>query len=295
MELFLDPAAWASLVTLTSLEIVLGVDNVVVLAILTTSLPKQEARRARSAGLGLALALRLLLLSAITWITRLTAPLFNAAGVDFSWRSLILIAGGLFLMVKAIQEIHADIENDSDGARPALARKGRFAAIILKIAVMDLIFSLDSIVTAVGLARDIEIMAAAICIAVGIMYFAASVTGEFIERHPTVKMLALCFLMLIGVVLVADGLGTHIPRVYIYFAMAFAGLVESLNIWVKAAANRRTAQAPGAPGTGSKGGRPALRLLKGSPAGSAPLVKASWQPAPPTEPKKARIKKKRRR
>ncbi|MGO9172315.1 MAG: TerC family protein [Rhodomicrobium sp.] len=295
MELFLDPAAWASLVTLTSLEIVLGVDNIVVLAILTNALPKQEARRARSAGLGLALALRLLLLSAISWVTRLTAPLFNAAGVDFSWRSLILIAGGLFLMVKAIQEIHASIEDHPGGAQPAMARKGRFAAVILKIAVMDLIFSLDSIVTAVGLARDIEIMAAAICIAVGIMYFAAGITGEFIERHPTVKMLALCFLMLIGVVLVADGLGTHIPRVYIYFAMAFAGLVETLNIWAKAAATRRAPQRAVAPGTGSKAGRPSLRLLKGSSPACAPVVKASWPPAPPADPKKARIKKKRRR
>jgi len=236
MELLLDPAAWASLVTLTSLEIVLGVDNIVVLALLTSSLPKREARRARSAGLGLALVLRILLLSAISWVTRLTAPVFAAGGVEFSWRSLILMAGGLFLMLKAVQEIHSEIEgagDDSSGARG----KAQFGAVISQIAIMDLIFSLDSIVTAVGLAQDIEVMAAAICIAVAIMYFAANVTGEFIERHPTLKMLALCFLILIGVVLVADGFGVHVPRIYIYFAMAFAGCVEALNIWAKTKAN----------------------------------------------------------
>ncbi len=236
MELLLDPAAWASLVTLTSLEIVLGVDNIVVLALLTSSLPKREARRARSAGLGLALVLRILLLSAISWMTRLTAPVFTAGGLEFSWRSLILMGGGLFLMVKAVQEIHAEIEGTGE-ERPSAPGRVRFRAAIAQIAVMDLIFSLDSIVTAVGLAQNIEVMAAAICIAVAIMYFAANVTGQFIERHPTLKMLALCFLILIGTVLVADGFGVHIPRVYIYFAMTFAGCVEGLNIWVKARAS----------------------------------------------------------
>ncbi len=236
MELLLDPAAWASLVTLTSLEIVLGVDNIVVLALLTSSLPKREARRARSAGLGLALVLRILLLSAISWMTRLTAPVFTAGGLEFSWRSLILMGGGLFLMVKAVQEIHAEIEGTGEERSSAPGRV-RFRAAIAQIAIMDLIFSLDSIVTAVGLAQNIEVMAAAICIAVAIMYFAANVTGQFIERHPTLKMLALCFLILIGTVLVADGFGVHIPRVYIYFAMTFAGCVEGLNIWVKARAS----------------------------------------------------------
>ncbi|MGO9866200.1 MAG: TerC family protein [Rhodomicrobium sp.] len=236
MQLLLDPAAWASLVTLTALEIVLGVDNIVVLALLTRALPKGEARRARSAGLGLALVLRILLLSAISWMTRLNAPVFTAGGVEFSWRSLILMGGGLFLMFKAVQEIHAGIEGAIED-RPGSPGKSRFSAVIAQIAIMDLIFSLDSIVTAVGLAQDIEVMAAAICIAVAIMYFAANVTGEFIERHPTLKMLALCFLILIGTVLVADGFGVHVPRVYIYFAMAFAGCVEALNIWAKTKAN----------------------------------------------------------
>jgi predicted tellurium resistance membrane protein TerC len=238
MSLLLDPAAWASLVTLTVLEIVLGVDNIVVLAILTGSLPKQDARRARSAGLGLALGLRLILLFSISWITRLTAPVFSIAGQEFSWRDLILIGGGLFLMVKATQEIHGEIEGE--GAGPPVGAKGKasFGAVIFQIAVIDLIFSLDSIVTAVGLARDIEVMVAAICIAVGIMYFAAEPVGGFIRRHPTTKMLALCFLILIGVALVADGFSFHIPRDYIYFAMAFAGLVEAFNVWAKRVRSR---------------------------------------------------------
>jgi predicted tellurium resistance membrane protein TerC len=237
MELIFDPAAWASLLTLTALEIVLGVDNIVMLAILTSKLPNREARRARSAGLALALALRILLLSAVSWIMELRTTLFTAGGTGFSGRDLILIGGGLFLIVKATQEIHAEIEREVKA--PSRAQpKARFAAVIAQIAAMDLIFSLDSIVTAVGLARDIEVMALAICIAVGIMYFAAKAASDFIERHPTVKMLALCFLILIGVALVADGFGVHIPRIYIYFAMAFAGLVETLNIWAKSSAGQ---------------------------------------------------------
>jgi predicted tellurium resistance membrane protein TerC len=256
MELIFDPAAWASLLTLTALEIVLGVDNIVVLAILTGKLPKREARRARSAGLALALALRIVLLSAISWMTRLSAPIFFAAGTGFSWRDLILIGGGLFLMLKATQEIHAEIEGEAKDSQPARI-PARFGAVIAQIAAMDLIFSLDSIVTAVGLARDIEVMALAICIAVGIMYFAANTASDFIERHPTVKMLALCFLILIGVMLVADGFGAHIPRVYIYFAMTFAGLVEALNIWAKNGAARQNAGAA-SPAAASNAARSAL-------------------------------------
>lgn len=232
MHLLLDPAAWASLISLTVLEIVLGVDNIVVLAILTERLPPAEARRARAAGLALALVLRLALLSAISWITRLTYPVFTTAGQDFSWRDMILIGGGLFLMVKATQEIHAEIEGRNHAAG-APSTKARFGAVISQIAVMDLVFSLDSIITAVGLARDIEIMVAAICIAIGVMYAAAEPVSGFIKRHPTTKMLGLCFLILIGVALVADGFGMHIPRGYIYFAMAFAAVVEAINVWAK--------------------------------------------------------------
>ena len=241
MELLFDPAAWASLITLTALEIVLGIDNIVVLSILTHALPQREARRARAVGLGLALVLRLALLSAVSWMTRLTYPVFSAAGHDFSWRDLILIAGGLFLMAKAIQEIHAEIEGRQTKAA-APAAKARFGAVIAQIAAMDLVFSLDSIITAVGLARDIEIMAAAICISVAIMYAAAQPVGGFIKRHPTTKMLGLCFLILIGVALLADGFGVHIPRGYLYFAMAFAGVVEAFNIWAKGSASREGGQ-----------------------------------------------------
>jgi predicted tellurium resistance membrane protein TerC len=240
MNLILDPAAWVSLLTLTTLEIILGVDNIVVLSILTHSLPIREARRARSVGLSLALILRLLLLSAISWITRLTYPVFSIYEQVFSWRDLILIGGGLFLMLKATQEIHSDIEGSDQAVSSGPGKKARFGAVISQIAVMDLVFSLDSVVTAVGLARDIEVMAAAICIAVAIMYFAAEPVGAFIRRHPTTKMLGLCFLMLIGVALVADGFGLNIPRGYIYFAMAFAGLVETFNIWMRARRRYRT-------------------------------------------------------
>ncbi len=260
MDLLLDPAAWASLISLTALEIVLGVDNIVVLSILTQGLPPPEAKRARAAGLGLALVLRLALLSAAGWIVRLTYPVFSAAGQDFSWRDIILIGGGLFLMVKATQEIHAEIEGrDHRPDRPKL--KARFGAVISQIAVMDLVFSLNSIITAVGLARDIQVMAAAICIAIGVMYVAAEPVGAFIKRHPTTKMLGLCFLMLIGVALVADGFGMHIPRGYIYFAMAFAGAVEAFNVWAKGAAREKIADSPeqdrSAAPPGSDGGKDA--------------------------------------
>jgi predicted tellurium resistance membrane protein TerC len=291
MELLFDPEAWASLITLTSLEIVLGVDNIVVLAMLTSSLPRQQARKARSAGLVLALVLRLLLLSAISWMTHLTAPAMTVAGTSLSWRGLILIAGGLFLMVKATQDIHAEIEGE-DEAPPAVRGKARFGAVIAQIAVMDLIFSLDSIVTAVGLAREIEVMAAAICIAIAIMYFAANVTGDFIERHPTLKMLALCFLILIGAQLVAEGFGAEISKVYIYLAMGFAGAVESLNIWVKTAANRR-GQAKREENTNGPG---AAQPAKAAAAEKrVPFTKSSWQSAAPAAPDKPVRKKARRK
>lgn len=233
MSLWLEPATWAALVTLTMLEIILGVDNIVVLTILTASLKKQDAQRARSGGLALALILRLLLLFSISWITSLTAPVFTIAQQDFSWRDLILIGGGLFLMVKATQEIHAEIEGEEKRVPAAPGKKTGFSGVIFQIAVIDVVFSLDSIITAVGLAQDIEVMAAAICIAVGIMYVAAEPVGGFIRRHPTTKMLALCFLILIGVALVADGFSFHVPRGYIYFAMAFSGLVEAFNVWAR--------------------------------------------------------------
>ena len=285
MHLLLDPAAWASLLSLTALEIVLGVDNIVVLSILTQGLRKPEAQRARAVGLGLALGLRLLLLSAISWITRLTYPVFNAAGQDFSWRDLIMLGGGLFLMVKATQEIHAEIEGRD---RPAGAPKpkAKFGAVIAQIAVMDSVFSLDSIITAVGLARDIEVMAAAICIAIGLMYVAAEPVAGFIKRHPTTKMLGLCFLILIGVALVADGAGFHIPRGYIYFAMAFAGVVEAFNIGAK------TAGADGGAAPLRKADPPAPRrsapLPESAPPPTSPVSRRGEQNAAPRRKKKSR-------
>jgi predicted tellurium resistance membrane protein TerC len=283
MELLFDPATWASLVTLTVLEVVLGVDNIIVLSILTDALPKKEAQRARAIGLGLALGLRLALLSAISWITHLTYPVFSAMGRDFSWRDLILIGGGLFLMVKATQEIHAEIEDGEDASSTGRP-KASFGAVISQIAVMDLVFSLDSIITAVGLARDIEVMVAAICISIGIMYAAAGPVGGFIKRHPTTKMLGLCFLILIGVALVADGFEIHIPRGYIYFAMAFAGAVEAINIWAKGSASYLSPATP-------------LDLTdrpRDPPAPSAPPTNKDSRPAPARNMKAQRRKRRKK-
>jgi len=239
VELLLDPSVWAALVTLTALEIVLGIDNIVVLSILTQRLPPDQARQARALGLGLALVLRLLMLAAISWIIHLTYPVFSAAGREFSWRDLIMIGGGLFLLVKATQEIHASIEGDEHTSDPAV--KASYGAVIAQIAVMDTVFSLDSIIMAVGLAQHIEVMVAAVCIAIGVMYLAANPVAEFIKKHPTTKMLGLAFLFMIGVALIADGFEVHIPRGYIYFSMAFAAIVESFNIWAKV---RRGRSAP---------------------------------------------------
>ena len=239
MELLFDLDAWASLITLTALEVVLGIDNIIVLSILTHALPQREAQQARAVGLALALALRLALLFSISWIMRLTYPVLTVAGQGFSWRDLILIGGGLFLMVKAIQEVHAEIEGGEAPAGTARL-KTSFGAVVSQIALMDLVFSLDSIITAVGLARDIEVMVAAICIAIGIMFVAARPVGGFIKRHPTAKMLGLCFLLMIGVALISDGFGLHFPRGYMYFAMAFSAAVEAFNIWAKGSTNRRS-------------------------------------------------------
>ena len=239
MELLFDPAAWASLITLTALEIVLGVDNIVVLSILTHALPPRDAQRARAVGLGLALGLRLALLSAISWITRLTYPVFSAAGQDFSWRDLILIGGGLFLMVKATQEIHAEIEGREAPSDAAV--KAGFGAVISQIALMDLVFSLDSIITAVGSPATSRSWSRRSASPSASCMQRRSPVGGFIKRHPTTKMLGLCFLILIGVALVADGFGLHIPRGYIYFAMAFAGVVEAFNVWAKGSRSRRRA------------------------------------------------------
>lgn len=233
IELLTDPAAWASLLTLTALEIVLGIDNVIFLSIIASRLPAAQQPAARRIGLGLALAGRLILLAGIAWIIGLTQPMFEAWGFALSWRDAILIAGGLFLLAKATVEIHHTIEPDdkaASGGKAGLATAS-FSGVLVQIFLIDLVFSLDSILTAVGMTPHIPIMVAAICIAIGVMLFAAELVSTFVQRHPTVKMLALSFLLLIGMTLIADGLHFHVPRGYIYFAVAFSVGVEALNLW----------------------------------------------------------------
>jgi predicted tellurium resistance membrane protein TerC len=231
-----DPHAWAALAALTALEIVLGIDNVVFISILVAPLPPERERRARQLGLALALVFRLALLVALTRLIKLTRPVFTALGNDFSWHDIVLIAGGLFLIAKATREIHREIEGPGTDAQVGTAAKA--FAVILQVVIVDLVFSLDSIITAIGLAQDIEIMVAAVIIAVIVMYAASGAVARFIAAHPTTKMLALAFLLMIGAALVADGFDIHIPRGYIYFAMAFAAAVETFN--VVARRNRRT-------------------------------------------------------
>jgi predicted tellurium resistance membrane protein TerC len=238
-----DPQIWVSLLTLTVMEIVLGIDNLVFLAVLAARLPAAQQERARRIGLLLALVMRLALLAAISWIMRLTAPVFAIAGQSFSWRDLILIGGGLFLVYKGTGEIHERIEGEgshqAENARPAA-----FSATVAQIVLLDIVFSLDSVITAVGMASQLSVMMAAVVISIAVMLVAAGPIAGFIERHPTVKMLALSFLLLIGMALMADGFGFHVPRGYIYAAMGFSGLVELLN--QLAARGRR--RKPGATG-----------------------------------------------
>jgi predicted tellurium resistance membrane protein TerC len=230
VDILLDPAAWASFIALSALEIVLGIDNVVFLSIVTEKLQPAEARRARQLGLAMALVFRIALLLTIFWIIGLTAPLFTVFGKGFSLRDLILLAGGLFLIIKATQEIHAEISGENEEDHEASAAKVTFGSVVAQIVLIDAIFSIDSIITAVGIADHVEIMIAAVVVAIGVMYVAAEPVAYFIERHPTTKMLALNFLMVIGVALVADGFHFHVPRGYIYSAMAFAALTEIFNL-----------------------------------------------------------------
>lgn len=237
-----DPAVWLSLVTLAALEIVLGIDNLVFLAILTNRLAEARRPLARKVGLTLALATRLMLLAAIAWVVTLTRPLFTVAGLAVSWRDLILMAGGVFLLVKATHEIHNEVEGEPDerGPRPVTAA---FGATVAQIAVIDIVFSLDSVITAVGMADHLWIMVAAVVAAMAIMLAASTPLAHFVSAHPTVKMLALSFLLMIGVFLVADGLHFHIPKGYLYFSLAFSVLVEALNHWVRQRRRRARAAA----------------------------------------------------
>jgi predicted tellurium resistance membrane protein TerC len=232
MELLSSPEAWAALATLTVLEIVLGIDNVIFLSVLVSRLPDAQAKRARQIGLALALIFRIALLSILFWLIGLTKPVFTIAGQGFSWRDIILIGGGLFLIAKATHEIHAEIEaHDDQGEKSGGANA--FAWVILQIIIIDLVFSLDSIITAIGMAEQIEVMVAAVIIACAVMYVASGPVAAFVAEHPTTKMLALAFLVLIGVALMADGFGFHIPRGYIYFSIVFAMAVEAFNILAK--------------------------------------------------------------
>jgi predicted tellurium resistance membrane protein TerC len=240
MELLTNPETWVALLTLTVLEIVLGIDNVIFISILVQRLPMADRDRARLIGLGLAMGMRILLLLTISWIAGLTQPVFTIAGHDFSWRDLILIGGGLFLLWKATTEIHEALEGEGEHAVEAGSAGASFGGVLFQIVLLDIVFSLDSVLTAVGLVDEVAIMIAAVVIAVGVMLVASGPLAKFVHAHPTVKMLALAFLMLIGVTLAADGLGFHIPKDYIYAAMGFSVLVEALNL---RATRRRRSQA----------------------------------------------------
>jgi predicted tellurium resistance membrane protein TerC len=230
MDLLTDPQAWAALVALSALEIVLGIDNVVFISVLIARLDPARRQRARQIGLSLALLFRIVLLFGLTSLIALATPVVNVMGNTFSWHDIVLIAGGLFLISKATHEIHNEVEGHGGGEPVAAAGRAAFSVIILQVIAIDLVFSVDSIVTAIGMAQDIRIMIAAILISVVIMYVASGPVARFVAEHLTTKMLALAFLVLIGVALIADGFDFHIPRGYIYFAMAFAGAVEAVNI-----------------------------------------------------------------
>jgi predicted tellurium resistance membrane protein TerC len=227
--LLTSPEAWAALLTLTALEIVLGIDNVIFLSVVVSGIPQAQARRARQIGLALALLFRILLLSLLVWLIGLTQAVFTIRGSAFSWRDIILIGGGLFLIGKATHEIHREVEARDEASEAARAAAA-FFWVIVQIIIIDMVFSLDSIITAIGMVQDLAIMIAAVIIACVVMYAASGPVARFVAEHPTTKMLALAFLVLIGVALVADGFKFHIPRGYIYFAIAFSAAVEFFNV-----------------------------------------------------------------
>jgi len=231
MEWLSDPQAWIALLTLTVLEVVLGIDNVIFISILAGKLPSEQQKKARTIGLAMAMIMRVLLLMSLAWIVKLTAPLFTILGQAISGRDIILIVGGLFLLAKATHEIHDKLEGEEGDAIKRIAPS--LASVIVQISLLDIVFSLDSVITAVGMAKELGVMVAAVIIAVIIMMFSAGGISSFVNKHPTVKMLALSFLLLIGMSLVAEGLDFHIPKGYVYFAMAFSVFVEVLNILLR--------------------------------------------------------------
>ena len=304
ITLFADPAVWAALAALLVMEIVLGIDNLIFISILSNKLPESQRQKARRVGIGLALVMRLALLSAIAWLVGLTAPVIDlgfqgAPGIggapsfetQFSWRDLILIAGGLFLVWKATKEIHhVSDPHPGEGVFDTTRKALTFGSAIVQILLLDLVFSIDSILTAVGMTDHVPIMMVAVIIAVAAMLFASDPLAEFIDKNPTVVMLALGFLLMIGMVLIADGFGVHVPKGYIYAAMAFSVLVEAINI---IATGRRKARAGGAhvvaPFTGATGsvtGGAGVAATKKPSAKSSPTTRAQSRPkSAPRKPK----------
>jgi predicted tellurium resistance membrane protein TerC len=248
MDWLSDPQAWIGFVTLAVLEIVLGIDNVVFISILAGKLPAQQRGRARRLGLGLAMIMRILMLLSITWIVRLTAPLFTILGEEISGRDLVLLVGGLFLLGKATHEIHTKLEGEEGEASARVAAS--FASVIVQITLLDVVFSLDSVITAVGMVQQVGVMIGAVVVAVAFMMAFAGTISDFVERHPTVKMLALSFLLMIGVMLIGEGLDHHIPRGYVYFSMAFSVFVEVLNIRLRRVSRPVHLHQPYAPASG---------------------------------------------
>ena len=239
MEQLANPEIWIALATLTALELVLGIDNIIFISILAARLPPQQRDKARKVGILLAAVTRLGLLMVIAWIVGLTAPLFSLFGQAFSWRDLILIGGGLFLIGKATHEIHQKLEGATETVTAGGAATATFGAVIAQIMLLDIVFSLDSIITAVGMVDQRWVMVTAILASIVFMLAFARPIGEFVERHPTVKVLALSFLIMIGLVLVADGFGHHVPKGYVYTAMAFSVFVEMINLWIRRRAERQ--------------------------------------------------------
>lgn len=233
-----SPEAWLSLVTLTGLEIVLGIDNIIFIAILVGKLPPHQRDKARLMGLSFAMITRILLLLSLFWIMKLTKPLFSVFDFTITGRDLVLILGGLFLIAKSTLEIHSNVTGEHGESHKETAKKANFLVIITEIAILDIVFSLDSVITAVGMADHIEIMILAVIIAVGVMMFASKSISNFVDNNPTIKILALAFLILIGFALVGEGLGLHVPKAYIYFAMGFSLAVELLNIYARKKAKR---------------------------------------------------------
>jgi predicted tellurium resistance membrane protein TerC len=230
LALLSDPAAWASLAALTALEIVLGIDNLIFLSIVASRLPAHQQNAARRLGLSLALLMRLALLAGIAWIVGLTQPIFTVSGFEVSWRDIIMLGGGLFLLAKGTLEIHHTMEDEHQEGG---ARASSFTTAIVQIVLLDIVFSLDSVITAVGMADHLSVMITAVIISMIVMLVAAQPVGDFVNRHPTVKMLALAFLVLVGTMLVAEGLHFHVPRAYVYFAIAFSAAVEALNLMAR--------------------------------------------------------------